>query len=546
MKMKRTTLLSLLAIAMVVVSLGIFCAIKLLSKDGKKTQESAVQTSRTIETTQKVAAVSEKKSEKNSGKKTTSEQKTADQKETAPIDSKAADEKKTAPVDPKDIVTITFAVPDVNKVDEMKLKIFNQEMQKDGHPYQLQIEYVDYNTYVTDLEGILKAGKTDISFMGLGDGSNSIVSLLKSGAVVKLDEILTTEKGKTLYEAFPKSMWETVKCDGHIYSIPNATWSDAGIYAAFNKDHISDEAIENWDGTVDGIYEMIKDVKWDDASAPRFQYLISDYEFDMMIGCDIRNGLLYDYDTLQIENPLESEKFIRFFRKLEQMKKEGFLAENVSYYRNTAYADEEEALKEGNFLAVLSNDPLEKSELGGNCVIKELAPVLQTRINGSIGIANNPDKIDACIDFLSLLYGQKKYGNLLIYGRFGEEYKLEDGYAVNLDGTDKEIAPWRETWMNLFIELYPARGEQFANNRKESIFSFYDHAKISPFVGFVSDGDIETVLSDDMSAFLKALNGKTLDEAVKEYSAKMKSDGIEDHLNAVRSQWEAYQKATQS
>lgn len=526
MKTKRGLISVLLGITALVVSLGIFLVAKVIPEFGNKKEESTGSVSRPV------ASATDQDEAKDPVALTDGD------KGTSPDG--------TAPVDPKELTTITFAIPKVGEIDENNLRLFNQELQKDGHPYQLEIVYVELDTYIADLETVLKEGKADITFMGLGDGSNSIVRLLKSGELVNLDEILTTDKGKALYEAFPESMWETVKVDGHIYSIPNATWNDAGLYAAFNKDHISEEAIEKWDGTLEGIYDMIKDVKWDDTAAPRFQYLLTDYEFDSMIGCDISNGLVYDYDTMQIEDPLESEKLIGYLRVLEKMKKEGFIRDSVSFYQNTAWTDEEEALKAGNFLAVLSSVTPEGDGLGGNVVIKELAPVLRTRINGSIGIRNNPDKIDACLDFLTLLYGQEKYGNLLIYGRFGEDYKLDDGFAVNMDGTDKQSAPWRETWLNLFIHLYPARGEAFSENRKEAFFSFYDNAKISPFAGFVPDSDKELVISDDVDAFLRSLNSNTVDEAVSTYSEKLKKDGFDDYLNTVRSQWEAYQKTKQS
>ncbi|MBP5416862.1 MAG: extracellular solute-binding protein [Clostridiales bacterium] len=538
MKMKRSLLFVLLGLTALVVSLGMFLIAKVIPENGKKTEESTGNISQTITGTE------------DTGEGKTSDNPSGEDKETsvdqdASVD-KASSSDATSPSDPKELTTITFAVPNVNEIDEDYLRLFNQELQKDGHPYQLQIEYVKFDTYFEDLEILLNEGKVDISFMGLGDGSNNISRLLKSGKLVKLDEILTTDKGKALYEAFPKSMWEAVKVDGHIYSIPNATWSDAGLYAAFNKDHISEEAIEKWDGSLEGIYEMIKDVKWDDAAAPRFQYLLSDYDFDSMIGCEIRNGLLYDYETMQIENPLKSEKFIGYLRLLEKMKHEGFIKETVSYHQNASWADAEEAMKAGNFLAVLSVISPEGNKLGGNYVIKELAPVLKTRINGSIGITNDPDKTGACLDFLSLLYGQEKYGNLLIYGRLGETYKLENGFAVNMDGTDKQSAPWRETWLNLFINLHPARGEQFAVNRKEAMFDFYDHAQVSPFIGFVSDSDQDLIFSDDLDAFLEELNSKTLDEAIGIHSEKLKADGIDDYLDTVRSRWEAYQKESQS
>ena len=73
-----------------------------------------------------------------------------------------------------------------------------------------------------------------------------------------------------------------------------------------------------------------------------------------MIRCEFQNGLLYDYDTMKIENPLESEKFINYFKVLEQMKSDGYLADSVSYYQNASYAEENAHLTSGKFLVVLA------------------------------------------------------------------------------------------------------------------------------------------------------------------------------------------------
>ena len=253
-----------------------------------------------------------------------------------------------------DVTKITFAVPDFCNVDSNHLQLFNEELQNDGHKYQLEMKKLDSENYAASLENELKNGNIDVAFLGLGDGSNNIINLINSGLFLNLDEILSSEKGKVLYTSFPKTLWESVKCNGHFYSIPNTNADDHSVYAAFNKDYIGEEAIENWDGSIEGIYKIIKNVEWNDEEAPRFQYLISDFDFAKMIRCEFQNGLLYDYDTMQIENPLESEKFINYFKVLEQMKSDGYLADSVSYYQNVSYAEENAHLTSGKFLVVLA------------------------------------------------------------------------------------------------------------------------------------------------------------------------------------------------
>ena len=41
---------------------------------------------------------------------------------------------------------------------------------------------------------------------------------------------------------------------------------------AFNRDYVSDDAISAWDGSIDGIYQILQGVKWDKSDTPRFEY----------------------------------------------------------------------------------------------------------------------------------------------------------------------------------------------------------------------------------------------------------------------------------
>ena len=176
-----------------------------------------------------------------------------------------ADKEESESTGNSDAQVITFAVPDICKIDKNNLKKFNDALAADGHDYELEIKTLSYDNYGQAVEGALENGKTDIAFLGFGDaaGNNPVYDLVRSDLVLNLDDILSGDKGKTLYEAFPKNLWEMVKCDKHIYSIPSALASDEGVYAAFNRDYVSDDAISAWDGSIDGIYQILQGVKWD-------------------------------------------------------------------------------------------------------------------------------------------------------------------------------------------------------------------------------------------------------------------------------------------
>lgn len=449
-------------------------------------------------------------------------------------------------IEESNIKIITFAVPDICRIDDDKLQEFNDELVKDGHGYMLEIKYLAYEEYTEVLKSELKSGDIDIAFLGLGNsnGTNDIYEIINSGLVLELDGILSQEQGNMLYNAFPQNLWESVKCNRHIYSIPSTLVNDQGVYAAFNKDYISEVDIENWNGSIDEIYEMIKLAEWDNDEAPAFQYLINEYGFEDMIECEVRNGLLFDYESQSVENPLESEKFTGYFQVLERMKQDGYIAENVSYINNSGLNNVEisKNIKDGNYMVALASGTVNDAFLKDNIIVKRITPYLSSRINGSIAISNNADDIDSVVDFLSLLYADGKYGNILLYGQEGTDYKVIDGVAFNTDGSELDDNYITKLCLNLFVNVYPVSGENYMKNRKDEFFSFYDGVNLSPFIGFEADTTEIGSISNDIDDFIYNLEDMSVDEAVLSFTDKLKSDGIEKYLNGVISQWEEYRR----
>ena len=455
-----------------------------------------------------------------------------------------------ATVKKSDTKVITFAVPDICRIDENNIKQFNAALMNDGYDYELNIKYLEYDEYSQKLESTLAAGKTDVAFLGLGDenGNNPAYDLISSNLVLNLDDVLSKDHGKTLYDAFPKNLWEMAKCDGHIYSIPSAFADDNGVYAAFNKDYLSDDVINSWDGSIDGIYQILKASEWDNSKAPGFQYLINGYVFGDMIGCEIRNGLCFDYDTMSVENPLESQKFTEYLKVLDQMKKDGYLKDDetgeITYLNNIGLNNEEilQNVKSGNFIVALSSGEIDENFQKDNIAVKTVEHYLTSRVNASIGIAKNTEDVDTVVEFLGLLYGDGKYADILLYGQNGADYKVVDGVACNTDGTDLEDDYLSKLCLDLFINVYPVTGERYMENRKDAFFALYDNAGVSPFIGFEPDTENLNNISNDLSDFMNGLNGKSVEESIEGAKERLTADGMDSYLESVRSQWEEYKQ----
>ena len=98
-----------------------------------------------------------------------------------------------------DTKVITFAVPDICRIDENNLKQFNAALMSDGYNYELNIKYLEYDEYSQKLESAFAAGETDVAFLGLGDenGNNPVYDLISSDLVLNLDDVLSKDQGKT-------------------------------------------------------------------------------------------------------------------------------------------------------------------------------------------------------------------------------------------------------------------------------------------------------------------------------------------------------------
>ena len=327
------------------------------------------------------------------------------------------------------------------------------------------------------------------------------------------------------------------------------TLDDEGVvYAAFNRDYVSDDAISAWDGSIDGIYQILQGVKWDKSDTPRFEYLINGYRFDDMLGCEIRNGLCFDYDTMSVGNPLESQKFTGYLRVLDRMKKDGYMSDDltneITYLNNPGLNDAQilKNIKAGNFAAALCVGSVDENFKKDNITVKEVKTYLSSRINGSIGVAKKAKDASAAMDFLSLLYGNEKYGNILLYGEKDKDYKLKDGIAEACDGGSLDDDYRTKLSLNLFVNVYPTKNEKYVDNRKKEFFDFYDNATLSPFIGFEPDTKNMGSISTDLDDFMTGLHGATVDDTLDGAVQKLTADGMDSYLESVRSQWEEYKQ----
>ena len=48
----------------------------------------------------------------------------------------------------------------------------------------------------------------------------------------------------------PEKLWETVKVNGNIYTVPSLAFNDSGVTCYFNKAYISEQQFSDFDGNI--------------------------------------------------------------------------------------------------------------------------------------------------------------------------------------------------------------------------------------------------------------------------------------------------------
>ena len=125
-----------------------------------------------------------------------------------------------------------------------------------------------------------------------------------------------------------------------------------------------------------------------------------------MLGCEIRNGLCFDYDTMSVGNPLESQKFTGYLRVLDRMKKDGYMSDDltneITYLNNPGLNDAQilKNIKAGNFAAALCVGSVDENFKKDNITVKEVKTYLELANKVSylsISSEGETSEIDLCL-----------------------------------------------------------------------------------------------------------------------------------------------------
>nr|MDE6419608.1 ABC transporter substrate-binding protein [Lachnospiraceae bacterium] len=352
----------------------------------------------------------------------------------------------------------------------------NQKLKEDGNDFSVVFQYLPENNYYEAVGKRLAEGSTDIAFLGFkSEYDNTPAALIREGNLEELTPFLDSDEGALLRDFYYEEIWDTVRVDGGIYSLPNQCTAPGGNCFVLNRGLFSEEDIAGFDGGLETFGKLVEIL--DGADLSQIQYpLISGrslWNVAQMGGYEYRDGVFISLTTGEVHNPYETEALRQFLYTMQLLYQKGYLGENASAY-GMDFRMREQAISERNFGVWVSDvSSVGIQEMRDEMICVEGPFSLVSTVSASTGVSRYAPNKEEALEFLALLYTNAEYGNLLLLGEEGVDYVLTDGYTYTMSGEVKSSFA-AELLTGLYDNIYPADGDYLPVNRRQTRLAIYN------------------------------------------------------------------------
>ena len=295
---------------------------------------------------------------------------------------------------------VTWAVPDNIQVEDEWIVRLNKMLAEEGYQFGLKLIRIEDVIGSDSYEKKMYSSGADIAFVGWDWLNEGIVENgIEQGIFFCLDDYLEDSQ---LYDSKPKCFWDTVTFRGHIYLFPSENAQD-GVKlivdsggSVFNGDVLS-LSVQNQD------YQQLY-YGWSGLDFVQ----CFDLYYDRM------RGVVVTKDG-NIVNPFDDERVITFLYNLNKWHTSGKL---VTDYENANKRDDcDIRLKRGYSD---SDDSFYSWDMS-----------LCKRYKCGTAILSSSEKKEKAFKLIELLRCNHDYGNLLVYGKCGDEIGSIDQAAYS-------------------------------------------------------------------------------------------------------------------
>lgn len=434
---------------------------------------------------------------------------------------------------------IVWTISDDVNVNETYLKYFNEKLKEDGYDFRLKFQYLKEDEYDREIRQVLKDGSTDIALAGQNtDERNYVTELCRDNLLMCLDDWMN-DKSK-LYGAFEEPLWKSVEVDGRVYTVPNGIFADGKYCIVFNEDVLGKKAA-GFNGDILSVNQYLSTNKTD---KDKLLFDLSLEDFASILGGNIDYGMYFEGKTETISTVFENFKIYQLEKLFYDLNKAGRINELCAFHQNSGDQDKiKELIKKKEFAILLTRRTEAIDSLDGVSVYDLDFTVNFERNGGTTGICEKSKKKENALQLLTLLYTRDDYTRLLLYGKEGQDYTVENGRVVSDKGGSYSLADV----LGLFRGSLPTEDETvyYKNIRKQKEKLYRSkNCQTSKFAGF----QLDFKNFKDVSAYTDAGNEyydiwkeSTFPE---EYETAKKTVGGKQKklLKEVRRQYETWKK----
>lgn len=389
-------------------------------------------------------------------------------------------------------------------------------------------------------------------------------SYAKKGAFQALDKILPVA-APTLNSYVPADMWEAVKIDGQIYTVP-ATYKEYVTDGFVWREDLREKY--NLPTPVDiATFEQYLDgIKKNEPTVTPLS-MNSDVKTNLMdrfIGIShspvgaLPYGIGIDYATPnEVHSYWGSDEQIQDLTVMKRWQDNGYMVKNVLAVKDTL----QDQITSGKAAAIIGDNPTRYNDM----VIKIQAthpdwklgyhPFPKTNgiatpvhpIHNGFAIPASSKNAERALAFYEKLVTDKRYNMLTQYGVEGKNYEVKDGYYSMIGDSNSNGFPregmngwaWRNPEFMLFDKNYDG---------VKAIFDELDKIQVpDKFTGFAEDYTPyqaeRAALEQVEKQYLFPLNAglvKNVEDGVKTFMEKAKQAGLEKIQAEYTKQWQAY------
>lgn len=428
---------------------------------------------------------------------------------------------------------LVWVIPDLINIKNEQVMALNEALDELGCEYHVQFKTVSSDEYA---EGLEKIENVDIASAGFFSSNEQSADILKSGFFEALNPLLD---GTELYRHYSEKMWDMVRINDVIYTIPSTGGYVSEEYYVFNKKFFTEEQIEGLELSIWGLEELLATIPQEDKFSPLIIGSFLDTLDDL--GMYVDNGLVFS-ESSGIAPLFCSEELLKTCQMMRRYWEKGYL--NYAFSATGADSDYPELMEAYEALGgVRAQVLIEGMQYGiyitkdkwslpaeGTAIIKSHPIMLRNKTNGGMGIAAASKHKAEAFDLLCRFFTDKRLQKILISPK--EDITTENAEQLYNERMIEAIVFGTR---DLFFPDYQTRNE------------FYDtFVSKSVYCGFHPDFGVDTaVLSqinklENVYQYIWAL--PDCEMWMAKLQEKLSELGVENIAAAVGKQYEEWKK----